>query len=143
MRDEHQVGWLGTLHPALEERLDLSTSAVLFTLDLEALGVGGTPMFQALSKFPTIRRDLAIVVDHEIPVAALAHCVRTTAGNLLQGLTPFDIYAGKGIVQGKKSVAMGLTLQNPSRTLTDSEVDAVVVSVVQRLASEFGATLRE
>ncbi|CAK0741788.1 phenylalanine--tRNA ligase subunit beta [Gammaproteobacteria bacterium] len=144
MRDEQQVGWIGTLHPALGKHLDLGvSSAVVFELDLEALKAGGGAVFQPLSKFPAIRRDLAILVGEGVSVEALLRCVRTTAGTLLQGLVPFDIYAGKGIEPGRKSVAMGLTLQDPSRTLKDSEVDAVVASVVQRLASEFDATLRE
>jgi len=144
MRGEDPVGWIGTLHPALEGPLDLGTSAVVvFELDLEALKAGEVPTFRPLSKFPTIRRDLAILVGEEISVEALLQCVRTAVGSLLQGLVLFDIYVGKGIESGRKSVAMGLTLQDPSRTLKDTEVDAVVASVVQQLVSKFDAVLRE
>ncbi|CAK0741130.1 phenylalanine--tRNA ligase subunit beta [Gammaproteobacteria bacterium] len=144
MRDEHQVGWLGILHPSLEDHLDLGTSpVVVFALDLEMLGAGLVPEFQPLSRFPAIRRDLAVLVGQEISIEALSRCVRTTAGSLLQGLVPFDVYTGKGIAPEKKSVAMGLTLQDPTRTLKDSEIDAVIDSVVRKLTAEFGATLRE
>jgi phenylalanyl-tRNA synthetase beta chain len=116
---------------------------VVFELDLEALEVGELPAFRPLSRFPAIRRDIAVLVGREISADALLGCVQAAAGELLQGLLLFDVYAGKGIDQGRKSVAMGLTLQDPSRTLKDVDVDAIVASVVQRLASEFGATLRE
>jgi phenylalanyl-tRNA synthetase beta chain len=103
MRDEQLLGWLGTLHPDLEDRLDLGVaSAVVFTLDLETLHAGNIPVFQPLSKFPAIRRDLAILVKREISVETLLLCTRKAAGTLLQGLVPFDVYEGKGIEPGKK-----------------------------------------
>ncbi len=144
LRDGHPVGWLGTLHPVVQKGFEVDApSVVVFALDVEALGCGEVSAFHPLSKFPAIRRDIAILVGQEVSVAALLQCVRQTVGPLLRELLPFDVYVGKNRDQGKKSVAMGLTLQEPSRTLKDSEVDAVVAAVVQRLASDFGAALRE
>ena len=144
LRGDQSVGWIGALHPHLKTRLDLGTATVVvFELDLEALGVGTVAKCQPLSKFPAIRRDLAIWVDQKVPVEALLQCVRAAAGPLLQELIPFDRYNGKGLDQQRKSIAMGLIVQDATRTLQDADVDAVVASVVQRLASELGATLRD
>ena len=143
MRDGRPVGWLGALHPSVEEALDLASRVLVFHLDLDAIGSGVVPRFETLSKFPSIRRDIAIVVAQDVPAQAVQACVREVAGELLQELTLFDIYAGKGIDRGRKSLALGLTLQEPSRTLKDEEVDRVVAGVVGCLRERLGATLRE
>ncbi len=144
MRDKRPVGWIGVLHPELRERFELATpSVVVFSIDVAAIGAGSLPAFRPISKFPAIRRDIAILVGRDVPVAGLLQCVRGVAGALLQDIVPFDIYVGKNLHPDTKSVAMGLTLQDPSRTLKDGEVEAVMASVVQQLASEFGAALRE
>jgi len=101
------------------------------------------PAFHELSKFPAVRRDIAVIVDENVSSQSISDCVRSAAGALLQELQLFDVYQGKGVDSGRKSVALGLTLQEFSRTLMDSEIDGVVVRVLSSLNENLGATLRE
>jgi phenylalanyl-tRNA synthetase beta chain len=101
------------------------------------------PRHGEISRFPAVRRDLAIVVVEAVPVAALLATVRAGAGALLNGLVVFDIYRGRGVTDGFKSVAIGLNLQDVSRTLTDEQTDAIVARVVADLGREHGATIRD
>jgi phenylalanyl-tRNA synthetase beta chain len=136
------VGWVGTLHPVLAQRLELPHQVQLFELDLSALGVGERPRFEALSRFPSIRRDLAIVVDAAMPFERVHETVTEAAGALLKQVILFDLYQGDKVESGRKSLAFGLILQASSQTLVDADVDAVMRTVVERLEQELGATLR-
>ncbi len=136
------AGWLGELHPRLVEELELGAAPQLFELRLSDLEPVALPRFRPLSRFPAVRRDLAVVVPEEVPAAELLEAVREAAGEVLQEVVLFDLYRGRGVESGKKSVAMGLTLQDFSRTLTDREVDAVVGRVVALLQQRFQAGLR-
>lgn len=138
-----QVGWLGTLHPSLERELDITQNTVLFEITLSALEQARLPAFQSLSKYPAIRRDIAIIVDEAVSAQQIQDCIRAAAPVSLQQVQLFDIYTGKGIDSGRKSLAIGLTLQEISRTLTDSEVDEIVATVVDALRNGLGGTLRE
>ncbi len=138
-----EIGWLGSLHPGLLERLGLDRSAVVFEVSLDRIVTPATPVFRELSRFPAVRRDLAVIVDEGLPAAEVLECVREAAGVLLQRLTLFDIYQGKGVDSGKKSIAIGLTLQDFSRTLVDGETEVLMAAVLKRLQDRFGATLRE
>ncbi|NGX16477.1 phenylalanine--tRNA ligase subunit beta [Wenzhouxiangella sp. XN24] len=141
--DGHPAGWIGALHPRLVRVLDLDAAPLLWELD-EALGFAAKlPAFREISRFPAIRRDIAVVVDQAVPVQALVEAIRHAAGRLLTESKVFDVYSGDRIDSGLKSVAFGLILQESSRTLTDEEADGVVAAVVARLASEFGARLRD
>lgn len=137
------IGWLGRLHPRIAEELGLDQHPLLFEIDLEAVGVAPRPAFQPLSRFPAVRRDLALVVDQNVSAGDIAACISAAAGASLQSLSLFDIYQGKGIDSGKKSLALGLTFQDFSRTLTDAETDSLIQKVLQELRIGFGATLRE
>jgi phenylalanyl-tRNA synthetase beta chain len=95
-----------------------------------------------LSRFPTVRRDLAILVARDTPVARLIAAARDAAGAVLREVVVFDIFAGEHIDAGQKSVALGLILQETSRTLTDADADQIVGGVVQRLAKDFSARMR-
>ena len=101
------------------------------------------PEFREISRFPAIRRDIAVIVDESVPVEALRGVVRESAGGLLTGLTVLSVYRGKQFEKGKKSIALGLHLQDTSRTLTDNEADAVVAQVVQQLGHKLHATIRD
>jgi phenylalanyl-tRNA synthetase beta chain len=138
-----EVGWLGALHPRTAAALEFEQTVFVFELDLDGIEPPGLPRFTELSKFPAVRRDLALIVDEAVTAAELCACIRTAAGGLLQGLHLFDIYRGKGVDSGKKSIALGLTLQDFSRTLTDVEVDALIEGVLKQLHSKLQATLRE
>ncbi|HYN77159.1 MAG TPA: phenylalanine--tRNA ligase subunit beta [Lamprocystis sp. (in: g-proteobacteria)] len=142
-RDGHAVGLLGMLHPAHAAELDLTGDCFLFEMAQAALNTGVLPRFSPISRFPAIRRDLAIVVDQAVNYGDLAACIRDAASDLLRELVLFDIYAGPNIDSGRKSLALGLILQASSQTLTDAVVDDAVTRVLTRLASEFGARLRD
>jgi phenylalanyl-tRNA synthetase beta chain len=137
------AGWLGRIHPQLAEQYDIDRSACLFELEFAAIDTRRLARFREISRYPSIRRDLAIVLAAEIPVGALESVVRESAGELLQDLVIFDIYQGKGIETGRKSIAFGLILQDSSRTLVDQDVEAAVERVTARLGEKFGATLRD
>ena len=137
------VGWLGALHPGLQQRLELKSPTILFALRLDPTAAANVPAYERYSKFPSVRRDLAVVLDETISGEQVIDCVRETVGERLQGVTLFDIYRGTGIDSGRKSVALGLIFRDKSRTLTDEETDRAMASVRLRLEHEFGATIRK
>jgi phenylalanyl-tRNA synthetase beta chain len=140
---DETVGWLGCIHPGLAQELGIPRQTCLFELNLDILHQRQVPSFQNLSRFPSIRRDLAIVVNAETPAGALCDAITDQAGDILHDLTVFDVYQGTGIETGRKSIAFGLILQDSSRTLTDADVDAVITGITAQLEKQFGATLRE
>jgi phenylalanyl-tRNA synthetase beta chain len=138
----HTVGWLGTLHPDLAPRFDKKRTAVLFALQVESVFAARVPTFVGYSRFPAIRRDLAVVVDEGVSAEALQNVVRRAAGELLRRITIFDVYRGKGIDTRRKSIGLGLILQDVSRTLTDEDADQIMRSVTLQLEREFQASIR-
>ena len=142
VRGDKPVGWLGALHPELAKRIDKKRTAVVFALELAALTPAVVPAFKKYSKFPSIRRDLAIVVDGEVSAEALMRAARIAVGDTLQQVIVFDVYRGKGVDSRRKSIGLGLILQDASRTLTDEDADQKMRSVMQKLEHEFGATIR-
>ncbi len=143
LRNGRAVGWLGRLHPELERRLDLTYSALVFEIETESGLSAVVPQHREISRFPAVRRDIAVIVDESVPVQALLDRIRASAGALLTDLVLFDIYRGAGITPGRKSVAIGLNLQDISRTLADVDTDAVVAQVVTDLEREHKATIRD
>jgi phenylalanyl-tRNA synthetase beta chain len=143
VRDGQPVGWIGRLHPEVAKRLELTYSALVFEVETESGFEAVVPRFQEISRFPAVRRDLAMIVAEAVPVQALLDTVRRSAGSLLKDVVIFDIYRGQGIGAGFKSVAIGLNLQDISRTLTDDETDAVVAQVVADLEREHSAAIRD
>lgn len=141
-RDGERIGWIGQLHPRLQKALDLDIDVMAFELDLAALQQRPLARSVALSRYPSVRRDLAFVVPEGVPWAALAGTVQRAAGPSLQDLRLFDRYVGKGVEIGCKSLAMGLILQEESRTLTDRDIDQVVAEVIAALRGEHGAEIR-
>ncbi|MCC6301987.1 MAG: phenylalanine--tRNA ligase subunit beta [Gammaproteobacteria bacterium] len=141
--DSRAIGWLGALHPQTADMLGFGQPVFVFELNLEGIEAPKVASFAELSRFPSVRRDLAVILDEGVTAAELEACVREAAGDLLQGLHLFDIYRGKGVDSGKKSIALGLTLQDFSRTLTDVEVDALIEGVLKQLHIKLQATLRE
>ena len=139
---ETRLGWIGQLHPRLQRALELDVDVVGFELDLTALLVRPLPRATTPSRYPSVRRDLAFVVADSVPWAAVEASVRGAAGLVLRDLVLFDRYQGKGVETGFKSLAMGLILQEDSRTLTDRDVDATVASVTQALLHDHGAVIR-
>jgi phenylalanyl-tRNA synthetase beta chain len=137
------VGWVGELHPKLLKTLHLSQSIFLFELEMVPAFDAKPLKFNHTSRYPTVRRDLAVVVDESVPLAVLQENVTVSASSLLSELRIFDVYRGPGVDFGRKSIALGLILQDSSRTLTDVDADAVVASVVARLRDVLSATIRD
>ena len=137
-----RIGIIGTLHPALASEFKLP-GAVLFELRLESIGIGTVPKFKALSRFPAVRRDLSLVVPEAIPASAVRECVERAGAEVLEDLEPFDVYSGEGIDSGTKSISLALTFQSRSRTLDDAEVSTALSVILDSLAEELGAALRE
>jgi phenylalanyl-tRNA synthetase beta chain len=122
--------------------LGLSQPAYLFELQQSSVLEASLPSFTALSKFPEVRRDLALVIDQDIAVHDLCAAARASAGEYLIDLKVFDVYVGKGVDTHRKSIALGLTFQHPSRTLNEEEINASVDIVLQVLAEKFSALQR-
>jgi phenylalanyl-tRNA synthetase beta chain len=141
--DGKVIGWAGALHPSVQKSLDIDPAVFVFELELEAVMRADLPAFQPLSRYPEVRRDLALVVEQQVAVGDLVAALRGAASGLLRDVQVFDIYSGKGVEQGRKSVAFGLILQDFSRTLTDHEVEAEIDNLVATLKQNFAATLRE
>ena len=142
-RRERCVGWLGALHPSVEQALGLSQRVYVFEIEAAAVSEGRVPQFMPLSRYPSIRRDIAVVVDQAILAADVLHCIRLCGSEYLTNVELFDVYVGEGIDSGRKSLALGLTLQDLSRTLTDSEIEQELNQILSELHSKLGATLRE
>lgn len=142
-RDGQHLGWLGALHPTLVQKFDLDHAPLLFELDSVSLLKSRPGRYTGLSRYPTVRRDIAIVVGADTPVGRLVNVVQDAGGSRLIDVVVFDIFSGKHVEAGQKSVALGLILQETSRTLTDADADEIVGGVVQRLARDFNARIRE
>lgn len=141
-RDGREVGYIGALHPELSKTLGLDRQVFVFELVLAEVAVGRLPKFHELSRFPEVRRDLALLADREVSATAVLDVIRENAGEWLTDLRLFDVYQGKGIDPLRKSLAVGLTWQHPSRTLTDDEVNASTQQILTSLEARLNATLR-
>jgi phenylalanyl-tRNA synthetase beta chain len=143
LRNGRKVGTLGMLHPALAAHLDLGGNTFLFEILLAELEKGTLPAFRPLSRFPFIRRDLAIVVHTDTSYDQVRDCVSTAAGDLLRELVLFDVYQGEKVDSERKSLALGLILQAYSQTLTEQDVEKTISRVLSRLENELGGRLRD
>jgi len=142
-RNDEEIGWIGALHPALAQEMGLPSSVICCELGLDSLQKGSIPQLKAVSKYPSIRRDIAIIVDNDITANKVRDCITNAAGDYLINLELFDVYSGKGIDSGRKSLALCLTLQASSRTLTEEDVEGVMNSVLNALSTDCSANLRE
>ena len=136
------VGFVGALNPALQRSLDLSVAPIVFELSLEALSVSRVPKAAGMSKFPQVRRDIALLLDENVSYQAIVDVVRENAPEILRDVKVFDVYQGDKLPEGKKSMALGLILQDFSRTLEDTDVEKVVAKIVAALDAALGAVLR-
>lgn len=136
------LGWVGTLHPRLEKAFGFEQPVFLFELEQALLLQRDVVRFKPLSRFPLVRRDIAIIVHESVRSADLASCVKQQDA-LIREVLVFDVYQGQGIENAMKSIALGLVLQDDNETLTDVRVDAVIADVLAHLKKEFNAQLRE
>lgn len=139
---EERLGWIGELHPRLLRALDLDGPVLGFELDLAPLCRRAIPRPQALSRYPSVRRDIAFVAPDTVPWSALEATIRRAGGPLLAEVRLFDRYVGKGVDPGFRSLATGLILLDKSRTLTDGDVDRAVAAIMAALQDEHGARIR-
>ncbi len=137
------IGFLGMLHPVLEKQLGFDNRVFLFELDQNLLLNKQLPRFKPLSKFPSVRRDLALIVKETISAQQIVACIHNINEPILQDVVIFDVYRGKGVAEDSKSIALGLFLQNDNQTLTDSEIDAIVNRVLENLTNKISAKLRD
>ena len=142
-RDGNKIGMIGKLHPSISKKFDLKMDVFVFELNAEESFYSPIPKVQSISKFPYIRRDVSLVVDENITASQLVKLIKEVEPNLVKEIIIFDIYRGKGVEEGRKSIALGLILQENSRTLTDLDADNVVNNVLVKMKNKFSATLRE
>ncbi|MBR6679096.1 MAG: phenylalanine--tRNA ligase subunit beta, partial [Phascolarctobacterium sp.] len=138
------IGWFGELHPLVQEAFGLPQEAYILEMEVEPLVAAAiaVPKYKHLAKYPSMSRDIAVVVPLEVTNAELEAVIREHAGELLIGVKVFDIYTGKQVAEGCKSMAFNLTYQAADRTLTDAEVDASMKTVIAKVAEEYKAELR-
>ena len=141
-KGDKQIGLLGALHPELQKKLGIKTQLYVYELVLADVREGVLPEFKAVSKVPERNYDLAFIVEESVQWSQVEHIIRKNAGELLTNVTLFDVYRGQGIENGRKSLALGLTWQDPSRTLNDEEITSWVDNVVSALAEGLAAQLR-
>lgn len=140
------VGYIGQLHPKIAQEKGLPDEIYLFELSLTELKKVRLPQFCFLSKFPAVRRDLCFYIDPKLEISTITMTIQEAAGNLLKSVLPFDIFLGADTFESgrhvKKSVALGLILQDFSRTLTDEEVNVVIQRVIDAMKVKHDASVR-
>jgi phenylalanyl-tRNA synthetase beta chain len=136
------IGWLGKLHPKWQQQYSLPKNTVLFELQVEGLLQTKVTKYQEVSKFLPVRRDIAIVVDADLPVQAIVDAVNSARIPLVQQIQLFDIYQGKGIAENKKSLAFLVLMQDTHKTLLDIEAETAMAELLKLLEKQFGASLR-
>ncbi|HFD12561.1 MAG TPA: phenylalanine--tRNA ligase subunit beta [Crenotrichaceae bacterium] len=141
--DGAKVGVLGMLHPELEKQLGFDRNVFVFEINLVDTLKRNVPHFEVLSRFPAVRRDLSITVKNNVLADDLVNAILKFEGSLIKNVTIFDVYHGKGVESGYKSVALALILQDKMKTLTDVEIDAIVSGVLVFLEEKFDARLRD
>jgi len=142
-RNGNSCGFIGKIHPETQKAFDLDEPIFVFELALKRLSPRAIPKFESLSKFPLIRRDLAILVKESINSSQIVDLIGQTAKNWLKRVVIFDIYRGKGIEPGFKSIAIGIILQRSDRTFKDAEINKTMDRVIAALTDTLGAVLRD
>jgi phenylalanyl-tRNA synthetase beta chain len=141
--DGQEVGVIGTVHPELERKFGLNGRTIVFEIEWSAINTKVIPEAVQLSKFPANRRDIAVVVDDSVASGDIVKACLENGGEFLVDAKLFDVYVGKGVEEGKKSLAIALTLQSVERTLEDSDIAGAVNSIVTHITESFGASLRD
>nr|VFK44888.1 MAG: phenylalanyl-tRNA synthetase beta subunit [Candidatus Kentron sp. TC] len=136
------IGWLGNIHPRIARKLKLIGNTIVFQIKLAALDGSVLSKYSPLSKFPAIRRDIAIIIDADISARSVWDSIEGAGAGALKEITLFDDYRARGIAPGKKSLAFGLLFQDAFRTLEDAEIDELVTNIMAALQDRFGAIQR-
>lgn len=135
------LGWLGRLHPTLEKKYGTS-NVFVFEIDLDKALLAELPAFASVSRFPSIKRDLSVVIENNIPVADLLNVVSGELGAALMSVDLFDVYRGQGVPENAKSISLSLVLQHADKTMTDDEAEQYMDTTLSVLQARFGAQLR-
>jgi phenylalanyl-tRNA synthetase beta chain len=138
-----EVGFIGTIHPELERKFGLNGRTVVFEVEWDAINTRSLPEAKGISKFPANRRDLAVVVEESINAGDVLAVCRAHGGALLKSVNLFDVYRGQGVGEGKKSLAIALTLQSVERTLEEADITNSVSEILATLTEQFNAVLRD
>lgn len=138
-----RIGFIGVIHPELERKLDLNGRTLAFELEWNKLADRVVPEAKDISRFPANRRDIAVVVAENVPAADILNECKKVGVNQIVGVNLFDVYRGKGVAEGYKSLAISLILQDTSRTLEEEEIAATVAKCVEALKERFQASLRD
>ncbi|BDP30132.1 phenylalanine--tRNA ligase subunit beta [Vibrio vulnificus] len=141
--DGKEIGVIGTIHPELERKFGLNGRTIVFEIEWSAINRKVIPEAVALSKFPANRRDIAVVVDEAVASGDIVNACLEVGGEFLKAAKLFDVYVGKGVEEGKKSLAIALTLQSNERTLEDADIAGAVDAIVAHVSEKFGASLRD
>lgn len=137
------IGVMGMLHPSLEKQLGFDAQVFLFELEQEPIFSKPIPHFEMLSKFPSLRRDMALLVAETVSASALIDCIYSNHEKSIKKVLIFDIYQGEGVAAGYKSVALSLTLQHATQTLTEAKIDGILTRVLETLKTNINVQLRE
>ena len=140
--DDVAIGSIVELHPAWRDKYELGAAPVVFEIDLAALSRQPLPSYRQVSRFPSVERDLALLVAQEQPLQPVLDALRKAAPAIVQSIELFDLYHGKGIEPNQKSLAFHIVMQDTEGTLADAEVDAAVQGLIEVAARQFAATLR-
>jgi phenylalanyl-tRNA synthetase beta chain len=139
--DGKPIGVVGELHPEWVQKYELTSAPVVFELELAALLAVPMPAYMTVSRFPIVERDLAFVVPQTATLQSLLNSLQKAASGIVKHINLFDVYQGKGMEEGQKSLAFRVVMQDTERTLADAEVDAAIAQLVAA-AQQFGAVLR-
>ncbi len=142
-KDNECVGYLGLIHPSIQKKLGLKHAVYLFEIKMSALGIRKLPSYKEVSKYPSIRRDLAIVLDKSISYSDVLASIKKNGGNKIVDEFVFDVYQGANLPDNKKSIAVGIVMQDTEKTLEESEVTTAIDNIVKGLATDLGAVLRD
>lgn len=143
LRNGNPVGWIGVMHPEQEKKHSIDGPVVLFEIEAAALHTARPRQFEAISKFPNIRRDLSLIVDSGVTAQSILDEIDTLGLKTISKKWVFDVYQGKGVEIGRKSMSLGLILLDSSRTLTDEDVEETVGLVIDKLGEKLNASLRD
>lgn len=141
-KNNQAIGWVGAIHPQLNKPLDFDGTAYLFELNLASVVDAAVPAYTPVSRYPMIRRDLAVIVDDTVAAGEIDNCLKSVDSDILKAIQLFDVYSGDGVEQGKQSLALAFHLQHPTRTLKDEEVDALMERLTETLQQAVGAEIR-
>lgn len=137
------IGWFGAIHPQFAQQLDINKRTYLFEIEQAALLSADTVSYRAVSKYPSIRRDLALLAKETLQAEAVCQCIREAAGALLKDVFVFDVYQGAGVAEGYKSIAVAILLQHPEKTLNEDDISEISARLIEKLDIHLGVSLRE